>query len=331
MVSLTVVMYHYVRKLAGSDYPEIKGLETRLFEEQIKYILKFYNPVKMEEVIAAVADGAGLPEMPILLTFDDGYKDHSANVLPILRKYGIQGTFFIPGRAVSEKKVLDVNKIHFILACASDKENLLRDVEIEINERCQAADVDHNICLISDNKSASRRYDAGPVGRIKDLLQRDLPRELRESIVDSLFRKYVSTEEEEFSGSLYMNAEDIAFMKDSGMFIGSHSYDHVWMNSLDPIRQREELEKGLKVLTDIGCGSDEIVFSYPYGGYNESLLELLGEKKVRMAFTSKCDIAGVDAGTRYLVPRLDTNDLPKDRGAEPGIWTVKAMKSLQKQ
>ena len=331
MVSLTVVMYHYVRKLAGSDYPEIKGLETKLFEEQIKYILKYYNAVKMEEVIAAVEDGADLPEMPILLTFDDGYKDHSANVLPILRKYGIQGTFFIPGRAVSEKKVLDVNKIHFILACASDKGSLLRDIEAEIKERSQAGGLEQNICVIREDKSASRRYDSGPVGRIKDLLQRDLPLKLRESIVDSLFRKYVSSQEEEFSDSLYMNAEDIALMKDNGMFIGSHSYDHVWLDKLDPLRQCEELEKGLKVLTDVGCGSDGIVFSYPYGGYNESLLKLLGEKNVRVAFTSKCDIGVVDAGMRYLVPRLDTNDLPKDGGAEPGTWTIKAMRNRQKQ
>ena len=50
---LTVVMYHYVRDLQNSRFPEIKGCDVRLFKEQVGYIKKHYTPVTVEEVIAA--------------------------------------------------------------------------------------------------------------------------------------------------------------------------------------------------------------------------------------------------------------------------------------
>ena len=35
MNNLTIVMYHYVRDLKNSRYPDIKGLDVSLFKEQI--------------------------------------------------------------------------------------------------------------------------------------------------------------------------------------------------------------------------------------------------------------------------------------------------------
>ena len=37
-----VVMYHYVRKIRNSRYPEIKGLEQSLFEEQLRFFIQHY-------------------------------------------------------------------------------------------------------------------------------------------------------------------------------------------------------------------------------------------------------------------------------------------------
>ena len=51
---LYVVMYHYVRDLSHSRYPQIKGLDLLLFREQIKYLKEVFHVITMEEVIAAV-------------------------------------------------------------------------------------------------------------------------------------------------------------------------------------------------------------------------------------------------------------------------------------
>ena len=50
------------------------------------------------------------------MTFDDGYLDHFVNVFPVLFDEKLQGSFYPPLAPVRERKLLDVNRVHFILA-----------------------------------------------------------------------------------------------------------------------------------------------------------------------------------------------------------------------
>src|SRR3984957_6663662 len=126
--SLTIVMYHYVRNLARSRFPAIKGLSLERFRRQLDYIESHYTPVTVGAVLASIATAEALPENAVLLTFDDGYSDHFINVFPLLDARRIQGCFFPPAQAILEHTVLDVNKIHFVLAAASNVGNLLEGV-----------------------------------------------------------------------------------------------------------------------------------------------------------------------------------------------------------
>ncbi|MCW1849464.1 hypothetical protein OLQ86_06455 [Campylobacter jejuni] len=51
----------------------------------------------------------------ILLSFDDGLKDHYDFVFPKLLEHKIFGLFFIPTQILSRKKALDVHRIHYLL------------------------------------------------------------------------------------------------------------------------------------------------------------------------------------------------------------------------
>ena len=129
---MNIIMYHYVRDLSHSRYPKIKGLDTELFKEQITYLKKNFTIVTMEKVIDITTRGGHLPDNSMLLTFDDGYIDNFTNILPILKQHKLQGSFFIPGKTFTEDVLLDVNKIHFILASASEKE-IVEDLFILLN------------------------------------------------------------------------------------------------------------------------------------------------------------------------------------------------------
>ena len=71
MQRLNIVMYHYVRDLKNSRYPEIKGLDYELFKQQIRFFSEKFHVVRMEDVIAWYKEKAPLPENAMLLTFDD--------------------------------------------------------------------------------------------------------------------------------------------------------------------------------------------------------------------------------------------------------------------
>ena len=95
---LSIIMYHYVRDLKNSRYPNINGLDLDLFKEQIDFLYKNFHVVTMEQVVDASRGEGELPENAVLLTFDDGYIDHFTNVFPVLCNYGMQGSIFIPSR-----------------------------------------------------------------------------------------------------------------------------------------------------------------------------------------------------------------------------------------
>ena len=113
-----ISMYHYTRDLVHSRYPRIKGMDVKLFEEQLEFFKNDFNVITMEQLLDVIKNNGTLPNKSVLLTFDDGYIDNYTYVLPLLEKYGMQGSFFILGKTFTTYQLLDVNKIHFILAIA---------------------------------------------------------------------------------------------------------------------------------------------------------------------------------------------------------------------
>ena len=137
---LYIVMYHYVRDLMHSRYPGIKGLDVKLFKQQIDYLCEHFNIVRMEDIIAwKMSGGNSLPENAMLLTFDDGYVDHYTYAFPILEEAGVQGSFFIPGKTFTTHQLLDVNKIHYILASVDIERFLMESLILAQDERWRHA------------------------------------------------------------------------------------------------------------------------------------------------------------------------------------------------
>ncbi len=321
---LTVVMYHFVRDLARSRYPEIKGLSTEEFRGQVDYVRRHFTPIGVTDLLSALrTPGGTLPPRAILLTFDDGYRDHFDNVLPVLAENGLTGCFFPPAKAVTEHEVLDVNKIHFILAAQPDKARILASLfrqldeargEFELRTR---EDYEHQL-------AHAGRYDPADVILIKRLLQRELPLALRARITDALFREWVTDDEAAFSEELYMSVDDLREMREAGMWIGSHGYDHFWLDSLDEAGQEREVELSIEFLRRVGCDLEDWVIGYPYGAYSDSLLRILRARRCRAGFTVEVRAADLDRDDPLTLPRLDTNDLPKCRDATPDDWAARA-------
>lgn len=322
MSDVTIIMYHYVREIKNSRFPEIKGLEADLFREQLLFLKKNYNFVTAEEVIDSVYNNYKLPSKAVLLTFDDGYSDHYTYVFPVLQELGIQGSFYIPAKAVKEHKMLDVNKIHFILAAEPDKNKIISDIKLLIEKykteyNLQDFDFYYNKLAIE------ARYDTADVIFIKRLLQAELDEELRCKIVDSLFVKYLHVDESEFAKNLYLNEAQIKEMLKAGMHIGCHGYDHYWWNKLEPEELEREIDLSLEFLSNMGVDVSNWTAAYPYGSHSGEVEKLLREKKCRLAFTTQVNIANTSKETGLSMPRLDTNDMPKDTGALPNEWYVK--------
>ncbi|MGB6193621.1 MAG: polysaccharide deacetylase family protein [Terracidiphilus sp.] len=308
--TVTIVMYHYVRDLARSRYPAIKGLSLERFTRQLDHIQAHYTPVSVEDLIEAVESPATqLPPNAILLTFDDGYTDHFLNAFPMLDARGIRGCFFPPAQAVLEHTVLDVNKIQFVLAAMPDVPALLDQLFLDLEEFRSSFELksrEEYYALVTE----VHRYDPHEVIVLKRLLQRELPGPVRNEVVRRLFARYVTADEAAFAVELYMSLEQIDCMRRHGMHIGSHGYAHAWLDSLTPAQQVDETDRALHFLNRFGVRPDNWTIGYPYGGYNQSLLDVLRPRGCQLGFTVEPRMANLDTDDRLALPRLDTNDLP---------------------
>ncbi len=315
MNKVTVIMYHYVRDLQSSRFPDIKGLDFKLFVEQIEYLRRHYNFVTAEDVYCCLDGKYDLPDKAVLLTFDDAYVDHFTYVYPFLNRMGIQGSFYVPVKAVSENSVLDVNKIHFILVSTPDKTVLVRSIKCMLDRFRNEYEIDTFDSLVNKCTTPSR-HDTAEVMLIKDLLQYVIPTPIRTLIVDELFVKAVGMDEASFSRELYMNSDQVTTMVRDGMHIGCHGYDHFWWNKLDRVSLEYEVDKSLEYLMKVGVSPNFWTACYPYGSYSDLAIEVLKARNCKYGLTSEVRVANLQLDNRFTLPRLDTLDLPTDRDAE---------------
>lgn len=309
--TVTIVMYHYVRDLQRSRYPEIKGLDVNKFRGQLLYIRQHYQVITVSDLMDAfrVVDGAWpLPPNALLLTFDDGLADHYDTVFPILDEYKLQGCFFVPVLPVWQQIVLDVHKIHFILAAIEDKARTVGAILDKVDHLRKEYELESKDAYLAKYAVPSR-FDSAEVIFIKRMLQVGLPAPVRSQLTQELFSSFVTSDEASFSAELYMNEAQLRCMMRNGMYIGAHGYSHSWMTELAPEAQKDELDRTVSFLKDVGSDVSRWVFSYPFGNSNDSLRRLSAERGCVIGFTTEVSRA-TPATDPMLCPRIDTNDLP---------------------
>lgn len=307
MKKVYVVMYHYVRELEKSRFPRIKGLDMSMFRQQIDYFKNYFNIIRMEELIAAYDEGYELPDKALLLTFDDGYVDHYTNVFPVLSDYEVQGSFFVAGKTFEEHALLDVNKIHFILASTPIGE-LLEDLKGEFEAfRCDHQVGDYK--GLFQQYAVANRFDCKEVIFFKRMLQTVLPEKIRNEIASEIFRKRVGISEEVFAREIYLTYDQMKCMKRAGMYFGLHGYDHYWLGNLTKKQMEKDIQKALKCMLGIVDNGDWVM-NYPYGSYNEDVISFVKDNGCKLGFTTEPTIADISADDRFRIPRLDTNDFP---------------------
>ena len=88
-----VLMYHYIREMPGDDdqLGQVLSVTPANFENQLKYLQSNgYESITINQL-----KNGDVPAKPVVITFDDGYKDAYANAFPILEKYNMKGVFYV--------------------------------------------------------------------------------------------------------------------------------------------------------------------------------------------------------------------------------------------
>lgn len=98
MVRVPVLMYHRIRPMKASFTSKDRTFTTtpEMFEAQMIGLKDAgYTTITPRELEDALTGRVVLPEKPVLITFDDGYREHYTKVFPILKRLNLKATYFI--------------------------------------------------------------------------------------------------------------------------------------------------------------------------------------------------------------------------------------------
>lgn len=291
------MMYHYVRPQAAG-LPFFPHLALRDFERQLDHFAEGYGFVGREEFVAWV-NGAPAPD-GVLLTFDDGLRDHVDYVLPALARRGLFGLFYVSSGPALTGEILDVHKVHLAVGRMGG-EAALRWLAQEAPSLIPA----------ETSKTHYGAQNSDPATKVvKDLFNYRLSPAERGPVLDRLLDRA-------FDGSppswrdIYLDLNDLRALHEAGMGVGAHSHKHLLLGRLSPEEEKAEVELSCAFVESAGCGRS-FGYCYPYGSFNARTEATVAAAGCPFAF----GVAGADISerlaetARYALPRYNCNAFP---------------------
>jgi peptidoglycan/xylan/chitin deacetylase (PgdA/CDA1 family) len=300
---LRVVMYHYVRDLPRTDFPNLNGILLDDFRRQVAELSSRFEIASIESALDFLT-GEYRPRRDLcLLTFDDGLREHYTDVMPFLQEKRIRGVFFLITGCLEEKKMAAIHMHQFLMAALGF--NDYADAFFrKVVSMCPDAFAPLNVD--ADRAAQTYPWDPPEIARFKYLFHFGMDPDLRDRAVRELFTQHIG-DEASFAESLYLNWEEARKMQKAGMAIGGHTHQHRPLSQMNARELTLDLETNYRLLRQKLMPQAVWSFSYPYGkkdSFHLRAVRKLQQLGFRCAFST--EIGDNRRGSdRYMVGRTD--------------------------
>lgn len=302
-------MYHYVRPVA-EGLPHQRFLAIDDFRRQLDWFDEHGGIVSVVDLLAAVK--AGSPCEGFVLTFDDGFRDHFAYVLPELVDRRLTGVFFVATSPYTSGHLLDVHRIQLLLGTHGGSTE--RGTPLQTLLKLVTED------MIPDRKVEEFRTqtyvgvdDDQDTVLFKRTLNYFVAYELRGALLDNVIATHPVTCNE--VGEFYMSTAELDELRGHGQLVGSHSTTHRVFSKLSQDEQRAEIDDSFAFLEMHATIRQPRSFCFPYGGFHtftQTTERLLDRAGAVFSFNVEArDIGAADLRHRpQALPRYDCNGFP---------------------
>ncbi|MBO9154218.1 polysaccharide deacetylase family protein [Chitinophaga sp. GCM10012297] len=263
--SRLLLPYHHL--VSDRDVPHIAHLYpykgTKAFEEDLDYLLKHFNPVSLEEVIAAKRENRPMRGNSFLLTFDDGLREVTETIAPMLRRKGVPGVFFLNSAFLDNRSLFYKFKVSLAID-ALRKQTPGRSVETALAEALQAPQGE-------DAEISLRRI----TWRSRTLADK------AGEILGLDFDAYLKHERP------FMTLDEVGELVKQGFSIGGHSIDHPYYKELSLEEQVGQTLGSVDVLANrFGIGYRVFAFPHTDAGVSRAFFKtvLEGENPLDLVF-----------------------------------------------
>jgi peptidoglycan/xylan/chitin deacetylase (PgdA/CDA1 family) len=259
-----ILCYHRILSSnAGDHIPGFLRVNVDSFKHQMHFIKSQTQPIALLEMVDRIKDGIQADRLYVAVTFDDGYADNLEVGYPILREFQIPATIFISTAYVDNRSILPWwDELHYLvgessgmLAVPHAGSQLVFDLDSPLGKRTAIAKLSHLIGITTQAPD-----------QILALLRAQLP-------------DYAKPSQNAFA-----NWTQLAQIVKEGLIsVGGHTVTHPHLIKCDDLGRREIA--ACKVRLEEVLGIPVSLFAYPFGKFNQEIIEAVNTAKFHGAVT----------------------------------------------
>lgn len=284
---LTVLGYHRVVDITAPDFDHYQmGIHPAEFANQMAYVAKHFNVIDLMTLHKSIKHQEPLPPHPLLITFDDGYRDNYLNAYPILKANKLPAVFFL----ITDW--LDKPTLPWWDECAYYfHHSRLEEVTLPLLGKQ----------TISSKQERDRVLEQ-LLGELKTL-----PEVKRQAQMPQL-SEALELDPPSPNASLFMSWEQARELVANGHACQPHTMNHPILTRIPQEEMRRQLEGSRKRIIS-ETGQDVVALAYPNGqasDYNQATQETLADLGYSMAFTMRQGpiLAQKASHKPYEIPRI---------------------------
>lgn len=261
---LRILAYHRVAELVDTRSIDCRSVSATpsSFREQMQHVARYYRCVSMPEVLHAIDQKAVLPKRSVLITFDDAYADFADNAWPILQRFGLTATLFVPTAYPNHpERVFWWDKLYHAFVNTT---------------RAQLSETPLGPIPLMTPEQRRRGLRA-----LQDYIT-TMPGDEATRGVDSVCAQLIDSP---LPGGSVLSWNELRQLARDGITIGSHTQTHLILTKHHPDRVRQEI-RGAQEDLQREIGSALPIFCYPNGNHNDEVSLILRSEGIRLAFTT---------------------------------------------
>jgi len=292
-----ILMYHRILpKDKCSPFLQSGMFVTnRTFEKHINFIKNRFNVIFLGKLLNLIQnETSSHSQKPFcVVTFDDGWRDNYDYLFPIIKKYQIPVTIFLPTNFIGSNKLFwtdEISRIIFLIKNNYEDQilNLIQNLSI-----LESEDFEGPATLVIEKVIAKlKKYS---IAKIEEEIQTLTKRTNITLKIES---------------SKFLSWDQISDMYNSGIVkYGSHTANHQILTTLPKEDIMNELKISQRTLVEKNLvDKNSIPFSYPNGNYSSEIVKLVKESGYALAVTTEKGSNNIDALDPYLLKRIPLHE-----------------------
>lgn len=265
-----------------------------VFDMQVRWLLEGFEILSFSQLLARwKANEWDERKAYCVLTFDDGWLDNYRYAFPVLKKYQVPATIFLPTNYIGSNEWFWTEKIAFLL-------KYLGQPRVTPMQRNRVGGAIAELPgLVHPDFIGQEGISLTTIGEIIGQCKLLPPSEIESLLIRLSEILEVSIPHERVT----MNWSEVAEMAKNRISFGSHSCSHHLLTRLNGETIRQELQESDRVLRTLPVGYIP-VFCYPNGDNNYAIQDFVKQSQYVAAVGTRSGVEGRRPENMYELNRI---------------------------